>query len=311
MKKHTSLLPAFLFLAALPGCPEAPSKTENKPAEAAKPAEPAAPAAPAAAQPAAPEPGDIPAPADVAAAPADAEKTPSGLASKVLQKGTGKDHPAAEDTVEVHYTGWMTNGKMFDSSVKRGEKLKFPLNGVIKGWTEGVQLMTVGEKRRFWIPGNLAYGETPRRPGMPFGTLVFDVELFNIIPAPKPIPAPTDVAAAPKEAKKTASGIAYKVLQKGKGTVHPKAQSEVEVHYTGWTTDGKMFDSSVMRNETATFPLSGVIPGWTEGVQLMVEGEKTRFWIPGNLAYGDKPARPGAPAGMLVFDIELIKIKTP
>ena len=77
------------------------------------------------------------------------------------------------------------------------------------------------------------------------------------------------------------------------------------VHYSGWTTDGKMFDSSVTRGQPATFPLDGVIGGWTEGVQLMVEGEKARFWIPEKLAYkGER-----APYGMLVFDIELIKIE--
>ena len=80
------------------------------------------------------------------------------------------------------------------------------------------------------------------------------------------------------------------------------------MHYSGWTTDGKMFDSSVARGQPATFPLAGVIPGWTEGVQLMTVGEKTRFWIPGNLAYDNSP-RPGAPKGTLVFDIELLSIK--
>ena len=124
--------------------------------------------------------GPIPAPADVAQAPADAEVTASGLASKVLQAGTGTDKPAAADKVKVHYTGWTTDGKMFDSSVARGEPISFPLNGVIKGWTEGVQLMVEGEKRRFWIPGKLAYGDTPTRPGAPSGQLVFDVELIKI-----------------------------------------------------------------------------------------------------------------------------------
>ena len=131
-----------------------------------------------------PEPGDLPAPADVAAAPADAEKTASGLASKVVKKGTGTEHPEAQDTVKVHYTGWMTNGKMFDSSVKRGQPTEFPLKGVIPGWTEGVQLMVIGETRRFWIPGKLAYGDTPTRPGAPAGTLVFDIELRKILDAP-------------------------------------------------------------------------------------------------------------------------------
>ena len=79
------------------------------------------------------------------------------------------------------------------------------------------------------------------------------------------------------------------------------------MHYSGWTTDGQMFDSSVVRNEPATFPLDRVIAGWTEGVQLMVVGETRRFWIPGALAYDNSP-RPGAPKGMLVFDVELLKI---
>ncbi len=284
-----------------------PAKTAEaaKPAEGAEAVKPAEPAKPAAVE---PKPGDIPAPADVAAAPADAEKTASGLASKVLTPGTGDKHPTAEDTVTVHYTGWTTDGRMFDSSVKRGQPAEFPLNGVIKGWTEGVQLMVPGEKRRFWIPGDLAYGETPRRPGAPAGTLVFDVELISIKPVVT-IEVPSDVAAAPADATTTASGLAYKVLQKGTGTVHPTATQTVKVDYSGWTTDGKMFDSSVKRGSPAEFPLNGVIKGWTEGVQLMVVGEKTRFWIPGDLAYGEAPSRPGAPAGTLVFDVELLEIR--
>ncbi len=116
--------------------------------------------------------------------------------------------------------------------------------------------------------------------------------------------APPDVKAAPKDSKKTSSGLAYKVIKQGTGKKHPSATNEVTVHYTGWTTDGRMFDSSVARGEPTSFPLDRVIAGWTEGVQLMVEGEKTRFWIPQNLAY----ELGGGPRGMLVFDIELIKI---
>jgi len=245
-------------------------------------------------------------PADVTAPPADALKTASGLSSKVIQAGKGDKKPAAADTVTVHYSGWTTDGKLFDSSVKRGQPTSFPLNGVIKGWTEGLQLMVIGEKRRFWIPANLAYGENPGG-GRPGGTLVFDVELLDIKEAPKPPAVPEDVAAAPASAEKTASGIASKVLVKGTGSTHPKATDQVKVHYSGWTTDGKLFDSSVMRNESIVFPLNQVIPGWTEGVQLMVTGEKRRLWIPAKLAYGETPP-PGAPAGTLVFDVELIEI---
>lgn len=249
------------------------------------------------------------APADVAAPPADAQKTASGLASKVLTAGTGTKHPKPEDKVTVHYSGWTKEGVLFDSSVERGESISFPLNGVIPGWTEGVQLMVEGEKRRFWIPAELAYGEKPRQPGAPAGQLTFDVELISIKEAPPPPETPKDVAKAPADAKKTKSGLAYKVIAPGKGTESPTADDTVVVHYSGWTKDGKMFDSSVARDEPARFPLKGVIPGWTEGVQLMKQGEKVRFWIPADLAYGDPPKRPGAPAGQLTFDIELLEIQ--
>lgn len=120
-----------------------------------------------------------------------------------------------------------------------------------------------------------------------------------------PIPAPSDVAAPPSDASRTSSGLASKLLAAGTGTRHPRPNSKVTVHYTGWTTDGAMFDSSVQRGESISFALDEVIPGWTEGVQMMVEGEKRRFWIPEALAY---KGAPGAPAGLLVFDVELIRI---
>ena len=130
-----------------------------------------------------------------------------------------------------------------------------------------------------------------------------------LVMAQSSLPAPDDVKAPPKDAKKTASGLAYKMLTPGTGKKHPSATSNVTVQYTGWTTDGKMFDSSVTRGQPASFPLDGVIKGWTEGVQLMVVGDKARFWIPGALAYGDTPSRSGAPSGPLVFDIELLSIR--
>src|SRR5436190_16606759 len=106
----------------------------------------------------------IPAPDNVAKPPAEAVKTPSGLASVVLQPGTGKTKPAPTDMVTVHYTGWTTDGKMFDSSHARNAPSSFPVNKVIQGWGEGVQLMVVGEKRRLWIPQELAYNGMPGRP---------------------------------------------------------------------------------------------------------------------------------------------------
>ena len=240
------------------------------------------------------------APENVAAPPPDAEVTASGLAIKVITPGPGSDHPSPTDTVRVHYTGWTTDGNEFDSSVRRGEPASFPLDQVISGWTEGLQLMVEGEKARLWIPEELAYGGMPGRPA---GMLVFDVELLEIVRAPS---APDDVSGAPADAAVTPSGLASRVLREGTGTEHPAATDVVMVHYSGWTTDGNMFDSSETRGQPATFALNRVIAGWTEGLQLMVVGEKRRLWIPEELAYGGMPGRP---AGMLVFDVELLAIR--
>jgi FKBP-type peptidyl-prolyl cis-trans isomerase len=241
-------------------------------------------------------------PPDVAAPPADAVKSPTGLASKILTPGTGAAKPDATDIVTVHYTGWVAaDGRMFDSSASRGTPSTVPLDRAMAGWRECVRLMTVGEKRRCWVPQDLAYrGQA----GRPTGLVVFDIELLDA--RRSPTIAPPDVKAPPEDAMRTSTGLAYKVLRPGTGTRHPAAWSSVVVHYTGWTTDGKMFDSSVARGMPATLDLNGVIAGWTEGVALMVEGERTRFWIPENLAYKGEV---GQPRGMLVFEIDLIKIE--
>ena len=132
---------------------------------------------------------------------------------------------------------------------------------------------------------------------------------------PGAIPAPSDVAAPPADAIKTSSGLASKVLRVGLGEIKPTLKSTVVVHYTGWTTDGQMFDSSVARGEPITFPMvrsngqPSVIPGWMEALQLMRQGEKRRVWIPGDLAYDKMPDMPGAPKGMLVFEMELLQIR--
>jgi peptidylprolyl isomerase len=242
------------------------------------------------------------APPDVAAPPPDAVKTPSGLASKVIAPGTGSEKPGATDVVTVHYTGWSTDGKMFDSSVARDKPAMFPLNrSGLLGWRECVQLMVLGEKRRCWMPEKLAYNGAPLRPK---GMMVFDIELLDL--RANPTSPPADVKEPPADVSRTASGLAYKVLRPGTGRRSPRPGDKVNVHYSGWTTNGKLFDSSVARGEPMTLGLDDVIRGWSEGLQLMVEGERTRFWIPQDLAYKGEA---GGPRGMLVFDVDLLKIE--
>jgi peptidylprolyl isomerase len=298
---------AVCLLALAVSCKNKRANSDSEQTEpSTAPTEAPAPAPQAEAKPAEPpKQKELPAPSDVAAPPATADKSSSGLAWTILEKGTGTEKPTPADRVQVHYSGWTADGKMFDSSVVRGQPTTFGVTQVIKGWTEGLQLMTEGEKRRFWIPADLAYGDTARRPGAPTGQLTFDVELIKILSAPK---APTDVAAPSAGSKKTASGLSYKVLQEGDGAT-PGPENRVTVHYSGWTADGKMFDSSVPRGNPSTFGVGQVIKGWTEGLQLMKAGAKYRFWIPADLAYGETPSRPGAPAGQLTFDVELLEVK--
>ena len=207
-------------------------------------------------------------PKDVAAAPSDAEVTDSGLASKILQVGEGDQRPGPQDTVQVHYSGWMIDGKLFDSSVSRGETTSFPLNQVIPGWTEGLQLMTIGEKRRFWIPADLAYGEKPSRPGAPSGDLTFDVELFSIELAPEAPEVPSELK-APESAEKAESGLASQLLEEGEGGDKPGPSDIVAAHFTGWLEDGTLLESTIMNGKPAQFKLDQVtIKGWVEGCLL-------------------------------------------
>lgn len=120
-----------------------------------------------------------PAPSDVAAVPATANKTASGLAYKIIRQGNGsRVHPTLQSIITIDYSGWTPDGQLFDSSVTRGEKATFPLNGLISGWKEGLTLMSPGDTYRFWIPGHLAYDSSPN-PGTPKGTLVFDITLYS------------------------------------------------------------------------------------------------------------------------------------
>lgn len=243
--------------------------------------------------------------------------TPSGLQYMVLSEGpAGGYSPKAEDIVDVQYVGTLTDGMEFDSSIKRGAAARFPLNQVIPGWTEGVQLMSEGDKFRFFIPPALAYGAagTPGGPIGPNEALIFDVELVKVSSPERNLAAAgkfLDENGRKAGVKSTASGLQFQVLAEGPaGGKTPTDVNKVSVHYEGRLVDGAVFDSSYERGEPIEFPLASVIPGWTEGVQLMSEGDKFRFFIPPTLGYGER-GTPGGPIGpneALIFDVELLKV---
>lgn len=143
--------------------------------------------------------------------------TPSGLQYKVIKAAEGPK-PTEKDTVKVHYTGTLLDGKVFDSSVERGEPIEFPLNQVIPGWTEGVQLMSVGSKYRFYIPYNLGYGEqgTQGGPIPGYATLIFDVELLGFKSFKEELPEPVKTEAPAATAKPKAKNTQVKSAPKKK-----------------------------------------------------------------------------------------------
>ena len=260
------------------------------------------------------------------------EKTASGIYYVIDKKGNGK-HATAADKVKVHYKGYKLDGSTFDSSYDRGQPVEFPLSGVIKGWTEGIPLLEEGGKGTLLIPSSLAYGQNAP-PGSTIKAnevLLFDVELIKINPEPEVIEAPVEASPTVEsvnspdptvqdqlmqdfikknnlKAQKTASGLYYVIDKKGNGK-HATAADQVKVHYKGTLLDGTKFDSSYDRKEPITFPLSGVIRGWTEGIPLLEEGGQGKLIIPSALGYGTNGAGGVIKANeILVFDVELLQI---
>ena len=234
--------------------------------------------------------------------------TESGLQYEVMIEGSGP-LPSAEDYAEVHYAGQLLDGTEFDSSYKRGEPAIFPVGGLIPGWVEALQLMPTGSKWRLTIPSDIAYGDREAGPIPANSVLVFEMELLSIKSAEEAEAAQREMAEkwitefTAKQGEfllentkaegvvTTESGLQYKVIEEGTGAQPAGPASQVTVHYAGTLIDGNEFDSSYKRGEPATFALNQVISGWTEGLQLMKEGAKYTFFIPGDLGYGPNGSR--------------------
>jgi FKBP-type peptidyl-prolyl cis-trans isomerase len=242
----------------------------------------------------------------------DPEESESGLEWWVIRGENEGASPAPTDNVMVHYTGWLEDGTKFDSSVDRGAPITLPLNRVISGWTEGVGRMCVGDKFKLRIPSELGYGARGGRTIPPNSTLIFDVELLDINPVSPyaKVPPMEQLPGDPVtgDISTSDSGLQWYDIVEGEGEMPAGPTSSVEVHYTGWLNDGTKFDSSVDSGETISFPLNGVIAGWTEGVGSMKVGGKRKLIIPSSLGYGDR-GTPGGPipgGATLIFDIELV-----
>jgi peptidylprolyl isomerase len=209
--------------------------------------------------------------------------------------------------MKVSFAAWKRDGTLFSTSRFRGEPDLQCMRRTIPGIAEALKLMVQGEERRIWVPKHLAFqgGDDDDDPKPPDIDLTFDVELVELIKAP---PTPTDLKAPPKTAKKTKTGLVYQVLKKSESKQRPSVDRRVKVRYTGWFPDGTLFESTELSGRPAEFSFGDMLAGWKEGLALMVVGEKTRFWVPANLAYGEKPRRRGMPSGNLIYDIELIEI---
>lgn len=235
-------------------------------------------------------------------------KTASGLEYTIKEKGNG---PKAQvgDKVVVHYTGKLTNDTVFDSSVKRGEPFTFKLGAgqVIKGWDEAFAILQVGDKATIKFGPELGYGDRAMG-SIPAGsTLIFDVELLNVIEGIRPWDAKG------KDTIKTASGLQYIILKENKAGEQVTVGSKVTVHYSGYFRDGKSFDSSVDRGKPLSNLKCGagqVIKGWDEGLTYLRVGEKAKFIIPYYLAYGETGRPPMIPAKAdLIFDVEIMNVE--
>ncbi|HLO66622.1 MAG TPA: FKBP-type peptidyl-prolyl cis-trans isomerase [Holophaga sp.] len=243
-----------------------------------------------------------PAPAELQAPPA-AVREANGLATQVLRPGKEGKKPGADDMVTVEYVAWTQEGKLIDTTARRDRPFACPIDQLMKGMAQGLRLMTPGEKRRLWIPQVLAFEGAPNRPA---GTVIVDLELLAV--EPSPFQAPPDLAVPAEDARLLKGGVLYKTLREGEGKPQPGAKAQVSVRYSGWTADGKCFDSSWRKgSRPASLRVDEVIPGWTQVLRLMSPGQKVRTWIPVGQAYDGQK---GMPAGALVFDIELLSIDT-
>ena len=228
-----------------------------------------------------------------------AKTLPSGVRYVDLTVGTGAS-PQTYDDLLVNYTGWLaSDNTKFESTLDPGRQPIYVTLGtaqIVQGWDTGLANIKIGGKRRLTIPYNLGYGDTGKSPSVPaYATLTYEVELLDIKP---PVT--------------TASGLKYQDYLVGSGSV-PRPGDQVAVDYSGFLTDGTQFDSSVVEGrDPLVFALNGgeVIPGFNEAVSTMRVNGRRKVIIPPNLGYGSAGTQTIPPNATLVFQLELMSIRS-
>jgi FKBP-type peptidyl-prolyl cis-trans isomerase len=248
------------------------------------------------------------APADVAAPPLDAQKTATGLAMKVVTRGTGKLHPNPNDCVRVRYAAWTRSGERAGASTdEEGGELAC-LRGMTPGLAEAVAKMVVGEQRRLWVPEALAFPVDPNDDDQPRrkADLTYDLTLLTILAAP---PTPRALKQASPKARKLPSGVTIEIERRGPGQAHPDPSQQLTMHLSCWTTDGALHESTKFGGKPLSYRIAELVPGLAEALKQLVVGDVARVWVPAALAYGSKPRRRSQPAGNLVYDVELVGLE--
>jgi FKBP-type peptidyl-prolyl cis-trans isomerase len=237
---------------------------------------------------------------------ASAKKTESGIVYEVVTASTGKQ-VTSTDTLSFHLSYWSVNGRELGSTlIENNLQIGKPSVMRLKFLQEALPLMQEGSSYRFEAPASLTFtaSQLPAGVGADEPT-IWLLEVQRIID----MNLPEFVMPKDEELTKLASGLQYQVVREGSGEP-PKMTQSVLVNYAGWLTDGKKFDASYDRNQPAQFGVTQVIPGWTEGLQLMKPGAIYRFVIPPTIAYGEEGSPPLIPGNStLVFHVELLSIR--
>ncbi len=244
---------------------------------------------------------------------------PNGLQYEVLEKGPeGGISPQEGDQIDMEYKWIRLDGTVFESSERRGSAARASFDERLsQGVFEGMALMSTGDRYRFTLPPELAFGESGVGDGDIIGPnegLIFEVKLIQIVNPQANAAAAIEFLKAngtKPGIKTTSTGLQYEILEEGpSGGKSPTASDGVKVHYRGTLINGSEFDSSYARQSPSEFGVGQVIDGWTEGLQLMSEGDKYRFFIPPELAYGESGRPPSISQNeMLIFEVELLEVK--